>query len=1457
MSFNQSENELREALIEVVHDFHDRVAESGFADGDEIEVWQYPPQVRPEDVVPLAVVARRCGGKMLFEWRTLLPIEEGKSLRMSYGEVTKEETWEKGEHGAVLQFQFDDASNVRDIHLEEPRDDARGTSWRKPALLAAIITLCAGIGLFIASTFWDAPSFPTVANPDGFLVVKSEGVEIVREGKTYALPIGIHGYSTSSDIIKSPPGGHEAHSLADEKMSDETRLLLSQYPRANANSASLSSSTSLLSPVGKTRLQYPIITWKPREGKAVSIRLVDEFGNVLFERKQVGSPLHLADLRPPIELDPGAEYELTFGELGPSGVPRWDTESTSFDTLEPLAPPPKTNAEILGQLWNSVRLGPGGDAALGDIEGLAALLPERVKVTEGVLRLRLVAARNSPGRYKVLRQEFEHLYRDIPRPPRKKEAPPGTSSLPAPPSRDLEAETVLAHQNIRIDWVGRPGEALKLSEAIAASHMDDGDYQAAIKIFNEIWKQAPDARRDIADDYGDAYLEDGQYQNSLRIFREAVDLERKQGTEDEVLYAMCRNVELAAMLEKNGVVAAILEEAEQIMQSVDTDHEEYRDMLDSLGLMFSLSSTLGEQEERASRLEKAESYYSKAANLAENLADPEEIFIAYQSFGDFLSEQFRHEEAVVWYQKAAEVSENNPRMFSEWGEELFLLNYVLYKEMGSSYQRIGKMDEADSAYSKAYAAIEGKGVEYEPAILQHLAMLHKDMANYSKALPYMQRAYELTKQIDGEGSVEAGQMARYLAYIVGDLNDFSRCRTLLKECLSISAKTYGKDSPEYILPLGDMATLHSKMGDHMAAAETMAESVQLFREHIPLTPQNKEFFATMLSNYGIALGMICSKMEDQGDELLTQEMFQKSFDAFQESLKLRPAATRYHNLGVYYLNAGGKRSEARQCFEQALTLHKENTIDWAGTLYAFAFLEIEEGSKQAAKRALAFARKKLSFDEEQRNRLLQLESHQLQLAGRSIQYSYNILGTLGEPAVQDLAEFVLNDKGVVTELLLTQANPEEAVLPERVRVKDIQQALPEGAVLLEFISYMHYRPGWSGSNRVGVVLLSKHADPIWISFDNLEEPLFSLLRPLWRGNRDPSNTSMKTKARDLGRILWDPIEDHLESLGDVDRVYVSTEGLTGFVPFAVLLDQQERFLGERYLFSYLMTGRDVLRTLEMPTRLDPTIFAIPDQSAPLSHLSNPASTSHPDSTMIDPVDRYAIAALSFSNNLSHLSWKADAVPLDNVSTFLKTEATEENLRKLDSPSLLHIVAHGFSLEQEDSKDDHLGWSFVQSSKASSNPRHRSGLILAGADHTLAQWRSSDAIVLSSPVDGILLADEASQLHIENTWLVSLIACEGGLGQALPGEGVLGLRGSFLQAGADHVLSSLWTLDYKEASEFLGSFYRRIGDKDAPTAFSMLQKERLAKYREDGQFAQAILTIGPYHLTSRGMEPEAQ
>ena len=158
-------------------------------------------------------------------------------------------------------------------------------------------------------------------------------------------------------------------------------------------------------------------------------------------------------------------------------------------------------------------------------------------------------------------------------------------------------------------------------------------------------------------------------------------------------------------------------------------------------------------------------------------------------------------------------------------------------------------------------------------------------------------------------------------------------------------------------------------------------------------------------------------------------------------------------------------------------------------------------------------------------------------------------------------------------------------------------------------------------------------------------------------------------------------------------------------------------------------------------------------------------------------------------------------------------------------------------------------SFLRPRGVLKNPMHRSGLALAGAQATLEAWRRGET---APSDDGIVTAAEAGILKLEGTELVVLSACETGAGEAKSGEGVLGLRRGFIQAGAKNLLMTLWCVADEATAQLMAEFYERFhATKNAPQALAEVQRDWLVRLRDERGLQEAVLLAGPFILSSQG------
>ena len=199
---------------------------------------------------------------------------------------------------------------------------------------------------------------------------------------------------------------------------------------------------------------------------------------------------------------------------------------------------------------------------------------------------------------------------------------------------------------------------------------------------------------------------------------------------------------------------------------------------------------------------------------------------------------------------------------------------------------------------------------------------------------------------------------------------------------------------------------------------------------------------------------------------------------------------------------------------------------------------------------------------------------------------------------------------------------------------------------------------------------------------------------------------------------------------------------------------------------------------------------------------------------------------TIAKSLDSKNWK--------TVSFLEEFASEENLRKVNSPKILHIATHGFYLKTIESTDKlFLGFN---NAAIKNNSLLRSGIILAGAGPATA-----DSLTTDSKNDGIVTAYEASLLNLSNTDIVVLSACQTGLGDEMGTEGVAGLQRSFTIAGAKNIIMSLWPVDDYATQLLMTEFYKNYANtQNVDSSFKIAQLEVKKTYPQPYYWAAFVL-----------------
>jgi CHAT domain-containing protein len=480
----------------------------------------------------------------------------------------------------------------------------------------------------------------------------------------------------------------------------------------------------------------------------------------------------------------------------------------------------------------------------------------------------------------------------------------------------------------------------------------------------------------------------------------------------------------------------------------------------------------------------------------------------------------------------------------------------------------------------------------------------------------------------------------------------------------------------------------------------------------------------------------------------------------------------------------------------------------------------------AAAASLATLRTKLSKDDQKL--LDELAAARTQLATLMISGPKAVGGDQGA-YTKEIA--TLEDKISALEGKVAKKSAAYRTVTQNIDLGAIQKLIPKDARLVEFVNYQPYDVKQTYAQMMEMKYKPRHylayvvgakGDPVVVPLGEAA-PIEAAIEKFRKALADPDNDGVA----DLGKSLYDlTMAKIAPKLGGSTNILIAPDGALNVVPFSALVDENNNFLIKKYTFTYLTSGRDLMR-LSVKTKAQGggVLFADPSFDATGKGAKAGDGNKTRGARSMD------LASLQWPR-LPGTAAEADAVTkmMKGLKVYRGDDATEGTLKQIKSPRILHLATHGFFLPDETpppTGDDASraggpmgppGPQLGQVANGSENPLLRSGLAFAGAN----KLQSGDD-------DGLLTALEASGLDLQGTKLVVLSACETGVGKVTNGDGVYGLRRSLVIAGAESLVMSMWQVDDFATKELMSGLYKRLAaGKPRSAALRDTQLELMAK-----------------------------
>jgi CHAT domain-containing protein len=497
-----------------------------------------------------------------------------------------------------------------------------------------------------------------------------------------------------------------------------------------------------------------------------------------------------------------------------------------------------------------------------------------------------------------------------------------------------------------------------------------------------------------------------------------------------------------------------------------------------------------------------------------------------------------------------------------------------------------------------------------------------------------------------------------------------------------------------------------------------------------------------------------------------------------------------------------------------------------------------------------------SRDPDDRKVIEQLQSTRQQLGKLLLQTAHE------ESAETNRRIEELQKQAEGTEAKLTQkvSHLGEARRSLNVTIEQVQSALPENTALVEYLRYWHYLTFRQREPRFAAIVLYPRRPPVFVRLGKAQEIETLVRRYQTLVRRSSEDEELSANLSALDRAVWEPVEHVLPQ--EIRRLIISPDGQLNFLGFSTLLTPDKRFLAENFIVQYAASGRDLLHDSKRSQNNGVIVFANPDFQLNDSRMlagadsqssrNAPGRLRGPETRDMEDLSFPALAGTQAECDQLAAKFKGWNWKTTDLS---RAAATKEALLNAHSPYILHLATHGFFEQgpRTETKLEPQLANFAPTftlSRFFVNPMHRSGLALAGAETTLEAWKRGDVPPIET--DGIVTAEDISTIDLKDTWLVTLSACDTGSGEARAGEGVLGLRRGFIEAGAQNLLMTLWPISDQFTVQIMSDFYEAAHKSgDAPLALATVQRDWLVRLRKEKGLAQAVNLAGPFIMNSQG------
>jgi len=736
------------------------------------------------------------------------------------------------------------------------------------------------------------------------------------------------------------------------------------------------------------------------------------------------------------------------------------------------------------------------------------------------------------------------------------------------------------------------------------------------------------------------------------------------------------------------------------------------------------------------------------------------------------------------YKRALDYMKNAVNILQKFYGENHKLVAAGYNNVGVTYSEMGNLKEA-TKYLKKALAIKKKilGADHPDIAIgyQNLGAIYYDMKKYNQAISYSKKAEKLDLKRFPNGHPELANVYDNLGQAYAGKQLYQKALDYYQKDLDTNLKFLASDHPYIGDTFNKIGKAYSKLKNYQMALSYFEKTLPIFvngysKESGLQNPSLEQIVypEKLLKTLELKAETLSDYSRQKGDQALLDQSLHTYLNAVQLIEKLQYSLSRNGSKFVLRKKTHGLFQKG---FKTAFTLYRQTgNSDYKE--YAFYFAEkskdqilLEQLQETHAEHFAGIPDSLIQKGHSLEKRLTKLQQKLSSLAG-SPQQSDSLKRISLEDSLFDVHQ------GLDAHIQTLEQN-----YPKYYKLKYRHTTFPSWRVQQQLLSaHQNIIEYFIGADSLYAFVISKeqfHLRKI-ASDSMLSDDIDRYRKTMMQGN-DPANFA------DASHHLYQKLFQPLASLVNMQQLIIVPDGPLDLLPFESLVVENSKkgrhtsfktlsYLINKYTVSYVPSIKYLdIKTNPHPTKpqkmflgfapvfkkltIDRQRSLYPDVKRPLNAL---------------PLSKTEVEDVKDLFNKPHGFWSFLKPDKDEAHIYEESEATEEQFKSLtlSNYNYIHLATHAFVSE------DHPG---------------QSGIVFT------AKANGQD--------DGILYASEIYNLNL-SAQLVTLSACNTGIGKIAKGEGMMSLSRAFQYAGARNLLVSLWNVDDRSTAKLMVDFYTK-------------------------------------------------